>query len=85
MSNIDKVKDDTEKDYLHPQGKPAVAPRTSEEKENLAKADASTELVKEISKDSGDSCAKKGADAKVDAKSTACKTDDDDTLKLEKA
>jgi hypothetical protein len=65
MSHIDKVKDDTEKDYLHPQGKPTVAPQTSEERKNLAKADASTLLVEEISKDSDTDCAKKGGDAKA--------------------
>jgi hypothetical protein len=62
MSNIDKVKDDTEKDYLHPQGKPSVAPQTSEEEQNLAKANASTELVEAISEDSESACAKKVAD-----------------------
>jgi hypothetical protein len=86
MSIEDKIKDDTEKDYLHPGGKPAVAPKTSEERANLAKAGASTELVAEISKDSDGACAKKGdeAKAKAKAKGAACETDDDDTLKLEK-
>jgi hypothetical protein len=85
MSNIDKIKDDTQKDYLHPEGKPAVAPKTSEEKANLAKADASTQLVEEISKDSDIECAKKEAkDARAKSKAGA-DSDDDDTLKLPKA
>jgi hypothetical protein len=84
MSIEDKIKDDTEKDYLHPGGKPAVAPKTSEERANLAKAGASTELVAEISKDSDGACAKKGDEAKAKAKDAVCEADDDDTLKLEK-
>jgi hypothetical protein len=71
MSNIDKIKDDTEKDYLHPHGKPALAPKTSEEKENLAKANASTELVEEISKDSDNACSKEGGAKAID-KGAAC-------------
>ena len=48
MSDTDKIKDDNDKDYLHPEGKPVTAATTSEEKENKEKAKASTQLVKEI-------------------------------------
>ena len=49
MADTTKSKDDTEKDYLHPEGKPKEKPASAEEKENLAKAAESTELVAEIS------------------------------------
>lgn len=46
MSNEEKKEEEI--DYMHPEGEKKLPPKNAEEKENLEKAEESTELVEEL-------------------------------------